>query len=99
MSPVLDKILKIETHFLSSYKQNQLFQKKKLPQEDGAFGNNKEKEQQTPHPKLKQHVYYIFTDNVCSAYHPILVAFILQKCISFAEQRLKFSYFDGSIIR
>ena len=73
--------------------------KKKLPQEDGAFGNNKEKEQQTPHPKLKQHVYYIFTDNVCSAYHPILVAFILQKCISFAEQRLKFSYFDGSIIR
>ena len=70
-----------------------------MPQEDGVFGNNKEKEQQTPHPKLKQHVYYIFTDNVCSAYHPILVAFILQKCISFAEQRLKFSYFDGSIIR
>ena len=99
MSPVLDKILKIWDTLFELIQTELAISKKNLPQEDGAFGNNKEMEQQTPHPKLKQHVYYIFTDNVCSAYHPILVAFILQKCISFAEQRLKFSYFDGSIIR
>ena len=32
-----------------------------LPQEAGAFGNNKEKEMQKPRPKLKKYVYYIFT--------------------------------------
>ena len=33
----------------------------------GAFGNNLEKEPQKPRQKLKKYVYYIFTENICSA--------------------------------
>ena len=39
-----------------------------LPQEAGDFRNNIEKELQNPHRKLKKYVYYIFTENDCSAY-------------------------------
>ena len=40
-----------------------------------AFGNNIGKEPQKPHPKLKN-IHYIFTENICSAYHPMqLVVF------------------------
>ena len=38
-----------------------------LPQEAGAFGNNIEKEPQKLHPKLKEYVYCIFTENIRSA--------------------------------
>ena len=38
-----------------------------LPQEAAAFENYMEKEPQKPHPKLKKHVYFIFTENICSA--------------------------------
>ena len=55
--------------------------KKFLPQEAGAFGNNVEKEPQKPCPKLKRHVYYIFTENICSACNPMQVVIFLQKCI------------------
>ena len=47
--------------------------KKFLPQEAGAFGNNIEKEPQKPQPKLKKYVYYIFTENNCSARNPMQV--------------------------
>ena len=38
-----------------------------LQPETGAFGNNKEKKPQKPRPKMKKFVYYIFTENICSA--------------------------------
>ena len=44
-----------------------------LQQEAGAFGNNIEKEPQKPRPKLKKHVHYIFTENICSACSPMQV--------------------------
>ena len=44
-----------------------------LPQEVGAFGNNIEKESQKPRPKLKKYVYYILTENICSARNPMQV--------------------------
>ena len=44
-----------------------------LPQEAGTFGNNLEKEPRKPHPKLKKYVYYIFSDNISSAYNPMQV--------------------------
>ena len=62
-----------------------------LPQEDGAFGNNIEKEPQKPRPKLKNYVYYIFTKNICFACSTVQLAVSLQKCINFVEQRVKFS--------
>ena len=46
--------------------QQKLFQNFS-PQEVGAFGINTEKEPQKPRPKLKKYVYYIFTENICSA--------------------------------
>ena len=42
-----------------------------LPQEAGAFGNNIEKELQKWCPRLKKYVYYIFTENICSACNPM----------------------------
>ena len=42
-----------------------------LRQEAGAFGNDTEKKLQTPHPKLKKIIYYIFTENICSACNPM----------------------------
>ena len=36
-----------------------------------AFGNNIEKEPQKPRSKLEKYVYYIFTENICSACNPI----------------------------
>ena len=44
-----------------------------VPREAGAFGNNKEKECKGHHTKLKKHVYYIFSENICSACNPIQV--------------------------
>ena len=69
-----------------------------LPQEAGAFGNKIEKEPQIPHPKLNKYVYYIFTENICSACSLMQVVGFLQKCINFVEQRLKFSHFEAIII-
>ena len=65
--------------------------KKFLTQEAGAFGNNLEKEPQKPNPKLKKYVYYIFTDNNCSACNPIQV-------VVFRKNVLIFFHFEGSII-
>ena len=42
-----------------------------LPQEVGAFRNNIEKEPQKLRPKLKKCVYYILTENICSACNPM----------------------------
>ena len=42
-----------------------------LPQEGEAFGNNIEKETQKARRKLKKYVYYIFTENICSACNPM----------------------------
>ena len=69
-----------------------------LPQEAGAFGNNIEKELQKRRPNLKKYVYYIFTENICSACNPMQEVVFLQKYINFAEQRFKFSDFEGIII-
>ena len=44
-----------------------------LPQEVGAFGNYIEKEPQKPRTKMKKPVYYIFTENICSACNPMQV--------------------------
>ena len=41
---------------------------------------------------------WIFTENICSACNPMQVLVFLQTCITFAEQRLKFCHFEGSII-
>ena len=38
-----------------------------LPQGTGAFGNNIEKKRKTHAQNLKKYVYYIFTENICSA--------------------------------
>ena len=57
-----------------------------------------EKELQKPCPKLKKYVYYIFTENICSACSLMQVVDFLQKCINFVEQRLKFSHFEVTII-
>ena len=43
-----------------------------LQQEPGAFGNNIGKEPQKPSSKLKN-IYYIFTENICSACNPMQV--------------------------
>ena len=69
-----------------------------LHQETGAFGNNIGKESSKPRPKLRKYVYYIFPENICSARNPMQVVVFLETCINFVEQRLKFPYFEGSII-
>ena len=38
-----------------------------LSQEAGAFRNKIEKDAQKPHQTFKKYVYYIFTENICSA--------------------------------
>ena len=67
-----------------------------LPKEAGAFGNNIEKESQKPRPKLKKFI------NICKEYLLCLQSnasgSFLRKYINFAEHRLKFSHFEGSII-
>ena len=77
VSPVWNKILKIwDTLSELIQKEVQCREnhfKKFLPQEAGAFGNNVEKEPQKPHPKSKKSVYYIFTENNCSARNPMQV--------------------------
>ena len=45
-----------------------------LPQEAGAFGKNTKKEPQSARLKLKKYVYYIFTENICSAWNPMQMA-------------------------
>ena len=44
-----------------------------LPQEAGVIGNSIRKEPQNSCPKLKKYVYYIFTENICSACNPMQV--------------------------
>ena len=39
----------------------------------GVFGNNIEKKPQKPRAKLQKYVYYIFTENICSACSPMQV--------------------------
>ena len=52
--------------------QQKLFQFFFLPQEAGAFGKNIENEPPKPRPKLKKkYVYYMFTENICSACNPV----------------------------
>ena len=52
-----------------------------LPQEAGAFGNNTKKEPQKPHTKLKKYVYYIFTENICSACNLMQVVFFCKNIL------------------
>ena len=72
ITPVWNKILKIwDTLFELieidvQYSKN--YFKIFLPQEAGAFGNNMVKESQKPRQRLKKYVYYIFTENICSAW-------------------------------
>ena len=47
-----------------------------LSQEVGAFGNDIEKNSQKPRPKLKKYLYYIYTENICSAYNPMQMVVI-----------------------
>ena len=73
-----------------------------LLQESGAFGNNVKKEPQKSRPKLKRHLYFIFTDNICSGCNSMQVIVFCKlmkivKCINFVK-RLKFPHFKGSII-
>ena len=68
------------------------------PQEAGAFGNNIEKKPQKPHPKLKKIcILYIYREHLLCLQFSASGSF-LQKCIKFADQRLKFSHFEGGII-
>ena len=102
ISPVWEKILKIWGSIFEpiqiEVQCRENYFKIFLPQEAGAFGNNIEKEPQKPCSKLKKYVYYIFTENICSAFSLMQVVSFLQKCINFIEQRLKFSHFECSII-
>ena len=89
------RFLKSKTYFLSSYKWK-YNAAKIISNEAGAFGNNIEKELQKPLPKLKEYMYYIFTENICSVCSPMQEVF-LEKCVNFVQQWLKFSHFEGSI--
>ena len=60
--------------------------------------SNIEKEPKKPRAKLENYVYYIFRENICSAYNSTQVVVFLQKCNNFVEQQLEFSHFEGSII-
>ena len=42
-------------------------------QKAGALGNEIENEPSKLRPKLKNYVYYIFTENICSAYNSMQV--------------------------
>ena len=44
-----------------------------LKQETGAFGNKPGKELQKATPKIEKYIYYIFTENICSACNPMQV--------------------------
>ena len=89
-------------HTFSAYTNRSTMQQKLfqnfLPQKAWIFGNKIENKLQNPCPKLKKYVYDIFTKNICSTCSPTQVVVFSQKCISFVEQRLKFSHFEGSII-
>ena len=41
-------------------------------QEVGAFGNNRKGTTKAT-PKIEKHVYYIFTENICSTCNPVQV--------------------------
>ena len=56
------------------------------------------KEPQKPHPKLKKYVYYTITENFFSDCNPIQVVVLCKKCINCAEQGLKFSHLEGTIM-
>ena len=69
-----------------------------LPQEVGAFGNNREKEPQNARPKLKKIcILYIYREYLLCLQSNASDSF-LQTCINFVEQRLKCSHFEGNII-
>ena len=51
-------------------------------QEAGAFVSNVEKEQQKPRPKLKKCIYYIFTENICSACNPMQVVVLCKNVLN-----------------
>ena len=69
-----------------------------LSQEAGASGNNIEKVPQKPRPKLKKKcILNIYKEYLLCPQFNANASF-LQTCINFAEQRLKFCHFEGSII-
>ena len=68
------------------------YSKKFLPQGAGAFGNNRKGTAKTT-PKIEKYAYYICTENIYSACRSMQVKVFFQ-----IEQRLKFCYFEGSII-
>ena len=69
------RFLKSKTPFLSSYNAAEI-----ISNEAGAFGNNIEKELQKPLPKLKEYMYYIFTENICSVCSPMQEVFFAKMC-------------------
>ena len=69
-----------------------------LPQKVGAFGNNIKKELQKARPKLKKYIYICIYREYLLCLQSNASGKFLQKCISFVEQRFKFSDFKGSII-
>ena len=95
ISPVWNKIFKIwdilfqliQTEVQCSKYYFKIF----LLQEARGFGNDIEKEPQKPRPKLKKILYYIITENICSACNLNASGSFLQKYINFVEHRLKFS--------
>ena len=99
ISPVWNKILKIwailfELINIEVQCSKNCF-KFLLKQVAGAFGNNIGKEPQKPRPKQKNtYLYWEFflclQSNASGSF--------LQTCINFAEQRLKFSHFEGGSI-
>ena len=67
-----------------------------LQQQAGAFGNDIRKKPQKPLPKLKN-MYIIYREYLLCP-QPNASGSFLQTCINFAEQWLKYSHFEGSII-
>ena len=68
-----------------------------LPQEAGAFGNNRKGIVKTTLKIEKICILHIYREYLLCLQSNASGSF-LQKCINFVEQRLKFSHFEGSII-
>ena len=47
---------------------------------------------------MKKYVYYMFTENICSACNPMQVIGFLQKYINFVKQWLTISQIEGNLV-
>ena len=70
---MLLELIQIEVQCSKNYFKNF------LSEEAGVNGNILEKEPQKPHTKLEKYVYYIFTENICSAWNPMQVVDFCKK--------------------